>query len=153
MEYDDSAWELHVRSVDRTRLEKHSRILLVDPGTGVVSAEQTSVGTFMGFVAELHYNLLCGETGLAINAFAGGLFIFFAITGLILWWRGRAKWKNGLRMKLRGVSSRVRNYSVHSAIGFMLPCFSASSDSLGSTSPHRGHSFHSQLAFKAHPLS
>jgi uncharacterized iron-regulated membrane protein len=60
---------------------------------------------------------LNGATGLTINAFAGGLAIFFAITNLILWWRGRAKWRNGLRFRLRGASSRVRIYSIPSAIG------------------------------------
>jgi uncharacterized iron-regulated membrane protein len=126
MEYQDSAWELLVRPLDGTK-EKHSRWLLVDPGTGEVRGMQTSVSTLMGLLAQLHYNLLSGEIGLRINAFAGGLTIFFAVTGLILWWRGRAKWKNGLRVKLRGKSSRVRNYSLHSAIGFYSSLFLATS--------------------------
>jgi uncharacterized iron-regulated membrane protein len=108
-----------------TVVEKHSRVLLVDPGTGEIGAVQTSTGTFMGFLAQLHYSLLSGETGLSINAFAGALAIFFAITGLVLWWRGRTKWKNGLRIKARGVSSRVRNYSIHSAVGFYASLFLA----------------------------
>jgi len=123
MGYDDSAWELLIRPINSTRPERYSRILLVDPGTGEIGGEQTSAGTLMGFLAQLHYNLLSGETGLTINAFAGGLSIFFATTGLVLWWRGRAKWRNGLRIKLRGVSSRVRNYSLHSAIGFYVSLF------------------------------
>jgi uncharacterized iron-regulated membrane protein len=77
----------------------------------------------MGVLAQLHYNLLSGEIGLTMNAFAGGLAIFFAITGLTLWWRGRAKWKNGLRIKFKGASSRVRNFSLHSAIGFYTSFF------------------------------
>jgi uncharacterized iron-regulated membrane protein len=123
MEYHDSAWELVIRPVKPARAERHSHILLVDPGTGEIGAEQSSVGTLMGFLAQLHYNLLIGETGLILNAFVGGIFVFFAITGLILWWRGRAKWKNGLRIKFKGVSSRVRNYSIHSAIGFYVSVF------------------------------
>jgi uncharacterized iron-regulated membrane protein len=123
MESPDSAWEFLIRPVNPTRTERHSRILLVDPGTGEVDAEQSSVSTFMGILAQLHYNLLSGEIGLTINAFAGGLALFFAMTGLVLWWRGRSRWKNGLRVKLRGVSSRVRNYSLHSAIGFYASLF------------------------------
>jgi uncharacterized iron-regulated membrane protein len=123
MERSDSAWEFLIRSVKPTRVERHSRILLVDPGTGEVGGEQSSVSTFMGVLAQLHYNLLSGEIGLTINAFAGGLAIFFAMTGLVLWWRGRSRWKNGLRIKLRGVSSRVRNHSLHSAIGFYVSLF------------------------------
>lgn len=123
MEYEDSAWELLVSPVNPVRVESHSCILLVDPGTGEIAAEQTSVSTFMGLLAQLHYNLLSGETGLTVNAFAGGLSIFFACTGLVLWWRGRAKWKNGLRVKLKGVSSRVRYYSIHSALGFYVSLF------------------------------
>ena len=123
MEGSDSAWEFLIRPVKPMRVERHSHILLVDPGTGEIGAEQTSVSTFMGVLAQLHYNLLSGEVGLTINAFAGGLAIFFALTGLVLWWRGRSRWKNGLRIKLRGVSSRVRNYSLHSAIGFYASLF------------------------------
>jgi uncharacterized iron-regulated membrane protein len=123
MERSDSAWEFLIRPVNPTRVERHSRILLVDPGTGEIGGEQSSVSTFMGVLAQLHYNLLSGEIGLTINAFAGGLAIFFAMTGLVLWWRGRSRWKNGLRIKLRGVSSRVRNYSLHSAIGFYASLF------------------------------
>jgi uncharacterized iron-regulated membrane protein len=125
LEYKDSALELLVRSAGATGPEKRSRYLLVDPGTGAIGAMQSSSSTFMGVVAQLHYNLLSGETGLAINAFAGGLAIFFAITGLILWWRGKAKWKNGLRIKIKGASYRVRNYSIHSAIGFYSSLFLA----------------------------
>lgn len=123
MDRSGSAWEFFVRPVQPVRIERHSRILLVDPGTGDIGGEQTSAGTFMGFLAQLHYNLLSGEIGLDLNAFAGGLAIFFSITGLVLWWRGRSKWKNGLRIKLRSVSSRVRNYSLHSAIGFYASFF------------------------------
>jgi uncharacterized iron-regulated membrane protein len=120
MEYQDSAWEMLIRPVKATQKEKHLRWLLVDPATGEIRGIQTSVGTFMGVLAQLHYNLLSGEIGLTINAFAGVLAIFFAVTGLTLWWRGRARWKNGLRIKFKGASSRVRNYSLHSAIGFYL---------------------------------
>jgi uncharacterized iron-regulated membrane protein len=125
LEYKNSALELLIRPVTATGPEKRSRYLLVDPGTGKIGAMQSSSGTFMGFVAQLHYNLLSGETGLALNAFAGGLAIFFAITGITLWWRGKAKWKNGLRIKIRRASTRVRNYSIHSAIGFYSSLFLA----------------------------
>jgi uncharacterized iron-regulated membrane protein len=125
MEYRDSAWELLVRPMNPTKRETHSRWLLVDPGTGEIRGMQTSNGTFMGFLAQLHYNLLIGETGLALNAFAGVVAIFFAITGLILWWRGSTKWKNGLRFRYRGASNRARNYSIHSAIGFYSALFIA----------------------------
>jgi uncharacterized iron-regulated membrane protein len=125
LEYDDSALELLIRPATATAPEKRSRYLIVDPGTGEIGALQSSSSTFMGFIAQLHYNLMSGETGLAINAFAGGLAIFFAVTGLILWWRGKAKWKNGLRIKIKGASTRVRNYSIHSAIGFYSSLFLA----------------------------
>ena len=125
LEYKNSALELLVRPASATGPEKRSRYLLVDPGTGAIGAMQSSSGSFMGVVAQLHYNLLSGETGLALNAFAGGLAIFFTITGLILWWRGKAKWKNGLRIKIKGASTRVRNYSIHSAVGFYSSLFLA----------------------------
>jgi uncharacterized iron-regulated membrane protein len=117
MQYKDSAVEVLVRPSIALRDAKQSRVLLVDPGTGEIGGTQSFSGTLMGFFAQLHFNLLNGDTGLAINGFAGALAIFFAVTGLILWWRGRSKWKNGLRIKWKGASSRVRGYSIHSAVG------------------------------------
>jgi hypothetical protein len=52
MEQPDSAWELLVRPVNATRAEKHSRVLLVDPGTGQIGAMQAFNGTFMGLLAQ-----------------------------------------------------------------------------------------------------
>ena len=117
MQYKDSAVEVLVRPSIALRDAKQSGVLLVDPGTGEIGGTQSFSGTLMGFLAQLHFNLLSGDTGLAINGFAGVLAIFFAVTGLILWWRGRTKWKNGLRIKWKGASSRVRAYSIHSAVG------------------------------------
>ncbi|HEY4354344.1 MAG TPA: PepSY-associated TM helix domain-containing protein [Acidobacteriaceae bacterium] len=121
----ETAWSFLVRPANSEAPERHSRFLLVDPGTGEIGAEQTSVSTVMGVIAQLHYNLLSGETGLMCNAFAGGLAIFFAVTGLTLWWRGRAKWKNGLKIKWKGATTRTRNYSIHSALGFYASLFLA----------------------------
>lgn len=123
LEYKGSALEVRIHPVNSTAPKRRSQVLLVDPGTGEIGAAQTSTGTFMGFLAQLHYNLLSGEIGLTINAFAGGLATFFTGSGLFLWWRGKSKWKNGLRMKFKGASSRVRNYSIHSALGFYSSIF------------------------------
>jgi uncharacterized iron-regulated membrane protein len=117
MQYKDSAVEVLVRPSIAMQDAKQSRVLLVDPETGEIGGTQSFSGTLMGFLAQLHFNLLSGDTGLAINGFAGALAIFFAVTGLILWWRGRTKWKNGLRLKWKGASGRVRSYSIHSAVG------------------------------------
>ena len=123
MQNTDSVWELLVRPAGSITPEKHSRYLLVDPATGEIRGIQASNGSLMGWMAQLHYNLLLGSTGLALNAIAGALAVFFAVSGLILWCRGKTKWKNGLRLKLRGVSTRVRHYSIHSAIGFYVSLF------------------------------
>jgi uncharacterized iron-regulated membrane protein len=117
MQYRDSAIEVLVRPNGALRDTKQSKILLVDPGTGEINGTQSFSGTLIGSLAQLHFNLLSGDTGLAIKGFAGALAIFFAVTGLILWWRGRAKWKNGLRLKWKGASSWARSYSIHSAVG------------------------------------
>jgi len=123
MDYRESALEVLVRPAKTVQDAKLSRVLLVDPGTGIIEATQTFSSTPMGFLAQLHSNLLLGDKGLVLNGIAAGLAILYTVTGLFLWWRGRAKWKNGFLIRLKGKSKRARYFNVHSGLGLYASIF------------------------------
>jgi uncharacterized iron-regulated membrane protein len=123
MEFHESALEVMVRPTESIRDAEKSRVLLVDPGTGTIEATQTISGTPMGFLAQLHFNLLLGDRGIALNGFAAGLAILYTVTGLFLWWRGSSKWKNGFLIRLKGKSKRAQYFNVHSGLGLYASIF------------------------------
>ena len=123
MEFQESVLEVLVRPAKAVDDLKQSGVLLVDPGTGIVQATQTSSGTLMGFLAQLHFNLLLGRNGLALNGFAAAFAILYTVTGLILWWRGQTKWKNGFLIRLKKKSRRAQYFNVHSGLGLYASLF------------------------------
>lgn len=63
----------------------------------------------------LHDDLLAGETGRRINGAAGGLVLVLALTGAVIWWPGRHRWKQSLYVT---PSTRRFAWQLHSAVGF-----------------------------------
>ncbi len=68
-------------------------------------------------MAELHFDLLLGETGAKINAAASAVFTLLVVTGLIVWWPGVRHWRRSLAIK-KGTNWIRFNWDLHSAIGF-----------------------------------
>ena len=68
-------------------------------------------------MAELHFDLLLGETGAKINAVASGVFTLLVISGFVVWWPGVRNWRRSLGVR-RGTSWMRFNWDLHSAIGF-----------------------------------
>lgn len=68
-------------------------------------------------MAELHFDLLLGETGETINAVASGVFTLLVFSGLVVWWPGIRNWRRSLAVK-RGTNWIRFNWDLHSAIGF-----------------------------------
>jgi uncharacterized iron-regulated membrane protein len=48
------------------------------------------------WVTDLHDNLLAGTTGRTVNGIGAGLFIALLVSGAILWWPGKARWRQAL---------------------------------------------------------
>lgn len=68
---------------------------------------------------ELHDHLLAGRTGLLVNGIGAVLILVTCITGLVLWWPGRARWWP--RMSIRASSSGPRFLrELHNVVGFWL---------------------------------
>ena len=69
------------------------------------------------WVAGFHYELgLPREQGRRINGALGAVFIFMAISGLVIWWQGKRRWWEGLII-VPG-SSRSMLWQLHSFFGF-----------------------------------
>jgi uncharacterized iron-regulated membrane protein len=68
------------------------------------------------YVALLHENLLLGRTGRIINGLGGIALLLIAVSGLVIWWPGVARWTRALFVNFRGSWKRI-NFDLHSAIG------------------------------------
>ena len=69
------------------------------------------------WLTRLHDDLLMERaTGRKVNAFGGMLFLLMVVTGVIIWWQGRRRWKEGLL--IRRNSSHSMLWQLHSVLGF-----------------------------------
>jgi uncharacterized iron-regulated membrane protein len=69
------------------------------------------------WLVALHDDLLTYPMGRKINGIAGGVLLVIVVTGMILWWPGKRRWKQSLYVPM---SSQRRIWHLHSAIGFWL---------------------------------
>lgn len=69
------------------------------------------------WLVDLHDNLLAGSVGRKINGVAGAVITVIALSGLVLWWPGRRRWRRSL---IVDPSWPVRpvSWQLHSAMGF-----------------------------------
>jgi uncharacterized iron-regulated membrane protein len=92
----------------------------VDPYTGTLIGLKKE-SEVLKFLRELHFNLLNGKTGRAVNGIGAACLFALAVTGIIVWWRGLTNWMQGFRISFSGSLKRV-NWSAHSALGaWILP--------------------------------
>lgn len=68
------------------------------------------------WLTRLHDELLMGRTGRKWNGAGGVLFLLMTLSGIVLWWQGSQRWKEGLLIR-RG-STRSFNWQLHSFLGF-----------------------------------
>ena len=88
------------------------------PPSGLYTPETTPIGiTIVSTLIDLHDNLLAGETGRLVNGVGAIAALLIALTGLVIWWPGVAKWRRSLIVR-RGVGWKRLNWDLHSAIGF-----------------------------------
>jgi uncharacterized iron-regulated membrane protein len=68
------------------------------------------------WLTRLHDDLLLGRDGRKLNGYGGILFLLMVLSGLILWWQGSQRWRDGLLIRRR--STRGFNWQLHSFLGF-----------------------------------
>ncbi|MDT8398040.1 MAG: PepSY-associated TM helix domain-containing protein [Pseudomonadales bacterium] len=69
----------------------------------------------MEWLVKLHDDLLLDRTGRQINGLGGMLLLLMLMTGLVLWWPGRAHWRNSLVIRRR--SARSLFWQLHTVLG------------------------------------
>lgn len=69
------------------------------------------------WLARMHADLFLGPPGRTINGVGGALFVLMSLTGIVLWWQGRARWHEGLLPWYPG-STRPLLWQLHSFLGF-----------------------------------
>jgi uncharacterized iron-regulated membrane protein len=79
-------------------------------------ASQTGIRVMEWFV-DLHKILLAGQLGRDINGVASILVTVLVLTGLVIWWPGRRRWRRSL-VVVRPTRTHRFSWHLHSAIGF-----------------------------------
>jgi uncharacterized iron-regulated membrane protein len=91
------------------------RTLLLDP----VSAEllgELPEQSFVRTLQNLHFDLLAGRTGRIVNGIGAMVLVVMCLTGIVIWWPGRANWRRGFTVDFGRQWRRV-NWDLHSALG------------------------------------
>jgi uncharacterized iron-regulated membrane protein len=90
--------------------------VLIDPASGQILGELRQ-RPLLRWLSRLHFDLTLGRKGRTINGIGALLLTGLGLTGLVLWWRGRRLWKQGLLVR-RGQSRIAFHRDLHSAAGF-----------------------------------
>lgn len=69
------------------------------------------------WLARMHADLFLGPPGRTVNGVGGLLFVLMSLTGIVLWWQGRARWHEGL-LPWFPRSQRPVLWQLHSFLGF-----------------------------------
>lgn len=95
-----------------------SKERIFHPYTGADLGDAVPLGIRMVFtLIELHDDLLAGRTGRRINGLGAFLFLFLALTGIVVWWPGIKTWRRGLSLR-RNVGWQRFTWDLHSVMGF-----------------------------------
>ena len=74
---------------------------------------------FISWIAEFHDHLGGGRTGLLVNGVGAMAIVMMCLTGAIIWWPGKARWRGSLTLH-RGVTVRRFLWDLHSVLGFWM---------------------------------
>jgi uncharacterized iron-regulated membrane protein len=96
---------------------------LFDPYTGADLGDSITQGEyFVLWMTRLHDELLFDREGRYWNGVLSLVATCLFMTGLVVWWPGRGRWRRSLGVKWTAGWKRI-NWDLHSAIGFWLFVF------------------------------
>lgn len=96
---------------------KGLQFVLAHPNTGRIVGEIDIKTNWLAIVADLHFRLLAGRSGLIANGIGAIFLLVLCITGAMVWWPGIRHWKRAFTVDFRRRWKRV-NFDLHSAVGF-----------------------------------
>ena len=91
------------------------RTVLIDPVTARVLGELPD-RSVVRTLQDLHFDLLAGPTGRVVNGVGALCLLLLCISGLFIWWPGRAGWRRGFTVDWRRPWKRV-TWELHGAVG------------------------------------
>jgi uncharacterized iron-regulated membrane protein len=96
---------------------------LFDPYTGAdLGGRWSGLDRALGWLTDLHDNLLSGLTGRILNGIGAFLVTVLAFTGAVVWWPGIKNWRRSLTINPRARFARF-NWGLHSTVGFWCVLF------------------------------
>src|SRR5690606_16617739 len=118
----DGEEDFYTASIKTGPEDRRGTAFLVHPQTGEVKAQpESKAAGFMMSMFRLHrWLLLDSAIGRPIVGVATIIFILLSLSGLVLWFPKKLKWKNfksGFRIKTRANWKRV-NHDLHNTLGF-----------------------------------
>ncbi len=72
---------------------------------------------FLDWLRDLHFNLLSGRTGRIVNGVGALCLLLMSLTGIVIWWPGRALWRRAITVDWKRRWKRV-TWDLHGATGF-----------------------------------
>ncbi|SIS75087.1 Uncharacterized iron-regulated membrane protein [Zobellia uliginosa] len=117
-----TAWEPYLFSIKTDPKQRRGATYYVNPYTGEYQKElKSSLDGFFMTMFRLHRWLLLDiEIGRPIVGIATIIFLILSISGIILWFPKRLKWKNfkpGFKIKFSANWKRI-NHDLHNTLGF-----------------------------------
>ncbi|HEX4350398.1 MAG TPA: PepSY-associated TM helix domain-containing protein, partial [Verrucomicrobiae bacterium] len=98
-------------------LTANYRQVSFNPYTGQVVLDRMRYSGVLGWMTNLHYYLLAGDTGLLVSGWMAIGLLLLCVTGLILWWPGVRRWASRLILRRRASWRRI-NWDLHVVTGF-----------------------------------
>jgi uncharacterized iron-regulated membrane protein len=96
----------------------------VDPATGAIRGVYQRNSGWLGWIEQLHFNLLARRKGREANGWGAiGMFLL-CLTGAALWWPGRSRWRKALTGRT-GATGRARAWEWHGRTGILSLVFLA----------------------------
>jgi uncharacterized iron-regulated membrane protein len=89
-------------------------------GSVLVYRNQLSTIFSLGWLVNLHANLLFGMTGRLVNGVGSVCLTLLCCTGIVIWWPGVKNWQRSLGVNWSAHLARI-SWDLHSALGFW--CF------------------------------
>jgi uncharacterized iron-regulated membrane protein len=111
----NSPWVLYFENPARPGSEL--TLVYIDPATGANLGETGEASGLMNWLADLHFRLLGGTTGMLVNGIGAWLLLVLCITGLFIWWPGRRQVRRALTIHT-GVRWLRLNWDIHNVFGF-----------------------------------
>jgi uncharacterized iron-regulated membrane protein len=93
---------------------------LFDPYTGKNLGDTVACEpAFISWIADLHDNLLGGDTGQLVNGAGALLLTLMCLTGAVIWWPGVGRWRRSMTLRWN-TNWRRFTWDLHSVFGFWL---------------------------------